>query len=204
MKLDLIVVAADPVMSKMVTKLLEVRTIALNIRDITFEVVTDQHNDPGVFSDPCRLLTGFEGKARHAIALLDCAWDGTPGKAQIESKIAQDFDKQFKDGWARAIAIEPELEVWVFAKEAHLKNAINWTDAETSPRQWLESQGEWASDDPKPHDPKSALQKLCTKQRIPFAGRIHTHIAQHSGFADCVDSSFLRLRSLLQEWFPKL
>jgi hypothetical protein len=203
LKLDLVVLVADSMMRSMVEQLLRKRTSSLGIRKIAFDVLTHPNKDPGVYKDSCSFLRGYLSSAEHAVVILDCAWEGNyKDRIAVEDKIEADFENTFTEGWGRAIAIEPELENWIFATEAHLKDAIGWTDEDSTPKSWLISEGLWTLNEPKPSDPKAALERLCKRQRIILTGSIHAHIASHSGFRDCIDPAFLKLRELLTEWFP--
>ena len=77
-------------------------------------IVDEGGNDPGVYTKGHELLRPYQSSHQHAIVVLDCEWDGSPGKAAIEAHITGQL---VASGWAadavKVIAIDPELENWL-------------------------------------------------------------------------------------------
>ena len=192
-------------MEAMVSEALK-RHQALGIRKIDHEIIRHPQHDPGCFSDSVSYLRGYQKRFLHAIVLLDCAFSGAPsgGRSEIESSMNNTFALAEMSGWAYPIAIEPELENWVWVDSPHLNGAIGWDeDRLESPRAWLEARGLWTSGSSKPSLPKEALEATCRECRIPFSAAIHKGVARKVSLQKCDDSAFLDLVSRLRSWFPK-
>jgi hypothetical protein len=202
---DLYLLVADRTMEVMIRELLK-RSPALGIRDVDFEVIRHPNRDPGVFKDSVPYLTGARARFEHAIVLLDCEFDGAPngGRAKIEGLIRDVLRTAGLDGWALPIAIEPELENWVWTASPHLSECVGWDASRAEgPRSWLDSQGLWPSGSTKPPRPKEALEATCKECRIPLSSAIHVRVARKVSLQTCTDPAFVEFRSRLQEWFPR-
>lgn len=202
--MDLVILAADQQIAASMEVLLS-RPQALKISEITFESVVHPGKDPGVYSDPCRLLDGYRRDASRALVLLDCAWEGAPpgGKPAIESHVTGLFTLRGYGDWAAVVAIDPELEAWFWSSSPHSAGAIDWPDSSISDlRGWLQQQQLWGETDPKPADPKAALQAACRQSGVPLSAAVFRHVAEHASVRRCTDESFGKLRQTLTQWFP--
>ena len=77
-------------------------------------IVDEGGNDPGVYTKGHELLRPYQNSHQRALVVLDCEWEGSPGKDSIVADITA---KLVASGWAedavKVIAIEPELENWL-------------------------------------------------------------------------------------------
>ena len=119
----------------------------------------------------------------------------------VESTIREKLSKAAMDDWAEVVAIEPELENWIWVEPLHLQTVTAWSES-TSVNEWLKSTGKWAKGAAKPSDPKAALDDVCQLARVPRSAVIYKYIAAKAGLAKCTDPAFLAMRSILQGWFP--
>jgi hypothetical protein len=197
---DLICLVADKNMEAGVSALIR-RHAALGIRRITADVIVHPRRDPGVFREGVQFLRQAAGKYRRGLLLLDAAWAGAP------SDIQQQLDRMLADAslqnWARAIVVKPELEAWVWSDSPQVDAAIGWQGRKLNVRQWLQLQGLWHQNDPKPRDPKTALQRALWEVRKPQSSSIYRRLARTVSVKRCRDPAFLQLRRALQQWFPQ-
>jgi hypothetical protein len=201
---DLVVLVADSTMEAMVSEALK-RNDALGIRPVDHEIIRHPKRDPGCYSDSVSYLRGYQKRFLHAVVLLDCAFSGAPlgGRVAIEKSMNELFHRAEMSEWAYPIAIDPELENWVWVDSPHLAAAIGWdTQKLQSPRLWLEEKGLWASGSPKPAFPKEALEATCRECCIPFSAAIHKRVARTVTLRKCDDPAFQALISKLELWFP--
>jgi len=95
--IDLICLVADKSLEATITALLD-RPEALGIRAVSYEVLVHPQRDPGCFHASEPLLRGFRNRARHALIVLDRAWDGVP------SGEVRELEKEIK---ASLAALDP-------------------------------------------------------------------------------------------------
>lgn len=198
---DLVCLAADKNMRAAISGILS-RPQALGIRPISFEVIVHQHRDSGCYSQAPELLHGFRRDTAHAIVLMDFQFAGAPSTAaEAEENVERRLASAAMAGWARAVAIDPELEVWLFGAGPHLEVALGWSGREPSLRDALESNGLWPRTRVKPEDPKRAVEWALRKVKKPRSSSIYREIADRTSLARCGDRSFLRLKAILCSWF---
>lgn len=201
MTADLVVLSADVDIENSLAAILN-RPRSLGIRTIDFELIRHPGHDPGVYSTAAELLRPYLGSADHALAVLDCAWDGNPHldgaavEAHIEGILSSDWSEN-----AVAVAIEPESEVWLWSTSPHVATSLGWDGSTASLRGWLEESGLWAPGDAKPADPKEAFERTCRRTRTPVSGATFRHVLSKVSLTSCTDRSFLRLVEALQRWF---
>ncbi len=201
---DLVCLVADKNMRAVMEGILH-RHQSLGVREITFHTpVVHPRKDPGCLNEPTELLRGFRGDAAHALVVLDMAWAGAPATPEkAEAEIERRIKEGGLDGWARAVAIVPELEIWLFADSPHLTMALGWKDREPGLRDALDSNGMWPRDLTKPKDPKAAVEWALFQSRKPRSSAIYREIADRVGLAHCQDRSFRLLKEILRGWFPE-
>jgi hypothetical protein len=107
-------------------------------------------------------------------------------------------------GWgdrAVAIAIDPELEIWVWSDSPQVDDVLGWRQREPQLRDWLRNEGFLTGDNVKPSAPKRAVDEAL---RIAGKGRsssIFGQLAQRVSVARCEDPAFLKFKATLQKWF---
>ena len=199
---DLVCVVADKQIRAAVSGLLE-RPAALGIRPITSEILLHPEHDPGCFHRPAELLRGYRQTAEHALIVLDHKWDGVPttSGAELEPLIDKKFRNAGMADWAAPVVIDPELEAWVFGASPRVAEVLGWKGP-GSLRKALERWGFWKPDVRKPADPKAALERVLKTTGKSHSAPLFRSLARRVKTRDCQDRAFMRLRSLLQAWFP--
>ena len=201
--IDLVCVVADKQMEAAISGLLD-RPGALGIRPIAKEILRHPGHDPGCCHRPTEILRGYRNHAKHALVILDHAWDGVPEKtgAKLESLIEDRLDHEGMKDWAIPVVIDPELEAWVFSASPHVDQILGWRNRSPDLREALIQRNLWNPRDPKPADPKSALEWALREVRKPRDSSIFRELARRVSTRRCQDRAFLRLKNLLQDWFP--
>ena len=153
-----------------------------------------------------KVLRAYRENAGHALIILDYAWQGVPvaSGADLESLIEDKLRREGMAGWAVPVVIEPELESWVFSGSPHVDTVLGWKDRNPGLRKSLEQKGLWTPPDPKPADPKCALEwALRTARRRPASSALFRQLAQKVSTRRCQNRAFLKFKQLLQDWFPQ-
>jgi len=201
--IDLVWLVADKNMEATVGGLLT-RGKALGIRDIVCEILVHPGHDPGCYHGAVEFLRGYRDRAGHGLVLLDRAWRGAPadtGEA-LEQGLGERLRRQLGDGWAEAVVIDPELEAWVFSDSPHVDAALGWAGRDPALRASLRARDLWPVGTPKPPDPKAAVERALRAVRKQRSSSIYRQLATSVSVERCTDRAFLRLKGLLQEWFP--
>ena len=200
---DLVVLVADSQQKHTVATLLTRRQPSLGIRQVTIDIDSDifphPERDPGVFKKAGRFLSVFAQRYQHALVLIDAEWGGLSVE-QIEEKIQDDLNKNGWEGRSAVIVIDPELEIWVWAQSPHVPRLLgmDWEGIKNLGHQM----GYWQEDETKPSRPKELLEVVLHRTRKPRSSALYRQLAGTVGLSRCQDSSFLRFREILQEWFP--
>ena len=201
--MDLVCIVADGQIEATISALLD-RPRALGIRPITKEIVRHPNSDPGCYERPTDILRGYRKDADHALIILDHAWQGVPtgSGTELESLIEDKLGREDMAGWAVPVVIEPELEAWVFSASPHVDQILGWKGREPGLRRALEDRNLWMPEDSKPADPKTALEWATRKAGKRRDTPIYRELARRVSTRGCRDPAFLRLKRLLQGWFP--
>ena len=201
--IDLVCVVADKQMEAAISGLLD-RPKAIGIRPIAKEILRHPGHDPGCYDRPTEILRGYRQSAEHALIILDHAWDGVPSKsgAHLESLIDEKFRDEGMADWAVPVVIDPELEAWVFSGSPHVAQILGWQNPNPDLRETLEQQHFWKPGNPKPTDPKAALRYVLRETGKRHSSSLFRELARRVSTKRCQDRAFLRLRNLLQDWFP--
>lgn len=199
--LDLIALVPDADWEHTVRTLLSLRTAAIGMRPIAFDVIRHPQRDPGVRVNARSMLRTYVEDARFALAMVDLDGSGHTGTvAQLESSIIDSLAPDWV-GRCGAIAVEPELEVWIWSTSPHVPHALGW-DRPNTVRSYLEQAGFWQPTQSKPSAPKDALMRVLRETRKPRSPEIFKEVAAKVSVANCVDPSFVRFRELLRSRFP--
>ncbi|MGD8861816.1 MAG: hypothetical protein PVI30_17535 [Myxococcales bacterium] len=201
---SLIVLVADKDIEETMVGLLA-RPHALMIRQLTsHSIVRHPNRDPGCCKESEAFLRPFLSRADHALVLFDHEGCGQESKRaitveeEVESKLAA-------NGWkdqCAAIAIEPEVEAWVWTRSPVLDDVLGWGD--TGPRaiDWLAAQGYDLGPSGKPLDPKRAFRDALRASSKPPSSSLFRKLAEQMSFRGCQDRAFTKLLATLQRWFP--
>lgn len=200
--IDLVCLVADKNMEATISGVLE-RHQALGTRRIDALVLVHPQRDSACYHHPADILRGHSNSAKHALVVFDRAWNGVPDRstADLEQDV-EDRLQQLGAGWAKAIVIDPELEVWLFRRSPRLDEALGWRHRQPSLQDRLATNGLWPTDAAKPTDPKRAIEWALRDAKKPRSSSIYRELAQTIGLKDCVDPSFQRFQTTLRGWFP--
>lgn len=196
---DLIVLVADKNMEYTIRAGLE-RSKSLGIRAVTFEVLQHVQRDGGVRSTGPELIRLRRRSYSHALVVLD--HEGSGAKESPEELEAR-LDNELRPVWgtdAKAIAIVPELEAWVWGSDNALKPALAWPH-EMSIRAWVSAAGFTVSDEGKPDPPKDAFEAVLQECQVPRSSALYAEVAGRISIRACTDAALIRLRDQLRVWF---
>lgn len=201
---DLAILVADKDAEWTVRSLLE-RSTALGIRKPTYErILTHPSHDPGVFLGSHDMLRQFANRCRYALVLFDREGCGQEklARADLELQVEQQLAKC---GWgdrAAAVALDPELEIWVWSDSPHVDDVCGWKGHEPSLREWLLAH-KWLSDGTvKPERPKEALKAALRQVNVAFSASLFGKLAERVSLKRCTDPALQKLLTVLQGWFP--
>lgn len=175
------------------------RPEALGIRQIDFQVLVEQ-GDGGVRRRGSQLLGVQQARFSHALLLLDyegCGSDVAP--VELEAQLDSALSVMWGDR-AKAIVIDPEVDVWMWGAETHLRAMVDWRFPGDI-RRWLLSQSFAFTADGKPVRPKEALEAAFRRAHNPRSSARYEQVAQRISLKRCKDPAFLRLRASVVEWF---
>jgi len=203
-QLDLVLLVPGKDEKSVLETLLLRRTESLGIRPVRFQTLVHPNRDSGCLRQASELLRGFLGLAEHALVVFDHVGSGQESlppdelNTELERRLAA-------SGWndrAKVVVVEPELEGWVWSGSPHVDRVFRWERRQPDLRTWLCDQGLWPADDPKPGDPKRAVELALRNAGIPRSSAVYGRLAEHVGLSSCANTSFRRLKGILAEWFP--
>lgn len=199
---DLVLLVADKNAHFALKGALE-RPEALGIRRIEFEFRVHPGRDGGARKSGPEILALERHRFQHGLLVLD--YEGS-GAAQSEAgALEAQLDERLQARWksqAKAIVIEPELDVWVWGSDNAVEQAISWP-AGKAIRDWLRERGFTFLENGKPIRPKEALEAALRRVGEPRSSAMYQHIAGKISLQRCVDGAFIRLRRQLAAWFPR-
>jgi hypothetical protein len=198
---DLALLVADKNMDFAMRGILN-RHKALGTRSVSYEIRQHVNRDGGVRTTGPETLALLRQQFRHGIVMLD--WEGSGSKAESAIALEQELDARLERTWgdrAKAIVIEPELDVWIWGSDNALVKILEWSE-DQGIREWLTGRGYAFDGSQKPMRPKKALNELMVWLNHPRSSVLYERITGKISLAQCVDPAFRRLRSTLQSWFP--
>ena len=179
------------------------RPQALGIRDIEFEIIRHIHRDPGVYQTAHEILRNYTEEFNYALAILDCEFGGSPSDPEeIVDHIQKNLDLV---GWkdrSAVIAINPEVEIWVWNDSPILYTQIGAPLAEIHKIILEVNPSWWIPEQAKPVRPKEVLDEILRRNKLPRSSSLYGTLAEKVSLTKCTDGQFNRLRAILQEWFP--
>ncbi|OHB66524.1 MAG: hypothetical protein A2Y76_08290 [Planctomycetes bacterium RBG_13_60_9] len=199
---DMVILVADKNMEAAVRGLLS-RQQPLNIRRIDAEVLRHPQRDSGCCNSGVEFLSAFTNQFAHAMLMFDR--EGCGRDDQAPENIEQSIEERLSgSGWnsrAKAVVLDPELEIWVWSASPHVEECLGWRSCPTPLRQWLLDQGYLHSGEAKPVRPKEAMEAALYASRTPRSSAIYRHLAERVSLRGCADRAFLKFRDVLQQWF---
>jgi len=199
---DLILLVADLDIEQVMRGLLGNRA-RLGIRSITWEIRRHPERDSGCARHSTEFLRLFCKQFRHALVLFD--HEGSGKEAQTREVVERELEAELiRSGWrqgsVRVVALDPEIEAWVWSPSVHVAHELGWTDWETL-QEWLVEQGLLAVNASKPQRPKETMRAVLKDRRLPVSASRFRKLAERVSHRRCDDPSFIKLRETLQEWF---
>ncbi len=201
---DLIVLVADNNMEATLKSVLQ-RHESLGIRQIKFDILVHPQHDPGCLSSAHTLLQPFYQRYLYSVVMFDREGCGQEIKttAEIEDSVKRLL---FDRGWANrscAIAIDPELEAWIWKDSPHVSEALGWNDGIGNLYLWLIQKGYLdGNENHHPERPKEAMEAALRNVKKPRSSSIYAELGSKLSIKKCTDPSFLRFKSYLHAWFP--
>lgn len=178
------------------------RPRALGLRAIDFDIFVHFRRDSGCCHEAHEFLRPHRHGYRHGLVVFDRDWDGAPSRNALELE-ATVRGRLGDDGWADVVVIDPELEAWVWSDSPHVAEALGWRARNPPLRSWLEALSLWKAGQPKPSDPKAAVESALREVRVPRSSAIYETLAKRVSVERCTDASFKRFRERLTGWFAE-
>jgi len=197
---DLVVLVADKNAEAAVKTLIEKRHESLGISQVQADVFIHPRRDPGVFHEAHIFLRPFRDEYSYALVMFDhegCGQENKPAQ-QVEQEVKQRLEQSGWQWQCEVIALEPELEAWVWSSSHHVPKVLGLTPEQLQqilqrfPKTHLG----------KPQRPKEAMEECLRQAKIPRSSSIYAKLAQTVGLKNCVDPTFVKFRQTLQKWFP--
>jgi hypothetical protein len=201
---DLVVLVADLDMRLTIEALLR-RPPSFDIKAVSYEIFSHPERDPGCFRKAPAFLAPFSGQYRYALVLFDRHGCGRDEATREE--LEQDVENRFAaTDWrdrVAAIAIDPELEIWVWSDSPKVDRVLGWTGRNPSLREWLKEEKKlWPVGSPKPDDPKTAMKSALRNVRKPLSSSLFRNLADTVSVHRCTDPAFDKFKATLSRWFP--
>jgi len=201
---DLVCLVADKNIEQAIRALLS-RPQSFEIREISFDLYVHPESDPACSRRAHDFLRPFLNRYRHALVVFDLEGSGQEHLSREE--LEENLESLLAGGgWgtrAAALAIDPELEVWVWSRSPHVVSTLGWAGREPDLTSWLTQKGFLAENEIKPERPKEALEKALRMVRKPRSSSIYFQLAQRISFRSCTDGSFSKLKLCLTRWFSE-
>lgn len=166
-------------------------------------IVAHGQNDPGLYTRANELLRPYVGSHRHAVVIMDAAWSGAPPVDAIRNRLGVHLhDAGWTGDTGCAVVIDPELERWVWQDSPHVCAALGHGGEFGDLRASLTDQGFWREGEPKPHQPKEAVEWALRRARLPRSSSIYQRLAGQVSLRRCQDPAWITLVAALRAWFP--
>ncbi len=201
-KKDLIVIVPDIDMEVSIRRLL-LRTKALGIRQIEFDVNRHFQRDAGCRTDSHNYLKLWQNEFNFAMVIFDLEGCGNEAsRINTEDEVQELLNN---NGWrdrSSVIVIEPELESWIWSDSPELDEVLGWSNRSISMREWVRSQTDyWPVDNQKPARPKEAFREVLRELRLQPSASLFDELANRMSVRRCTDPSFQKFKGNLLKWF---
>ena len=170
--------------------------------DVRPRFLRHPRHDPGCRSDASPFLRSSAGGGACALVVFDLAGCGADDEdpAHVERYVEDSLRPDWGDR-ARAIVVAPEIEAWLWSDSPHVAKAMGWSESTAVQRRWLQAEGLWPAELPKPPDPKSAFHRAVGRSRVIPGPGIFARIGREVGVDRCEDRAFTRLKTTLRAWY---
>jgi len=199
---DMMILVADSNMEAAVRGLLS-REQALEIRTVDAHIARHPQRDSGCCKGGVDFLSPFTNQFLHALLMFDREGCGEDERmaTDIENRIEERLSNSGWNDRARAVVLDPELEVWVWSESPHVEQCLGWNDPTVSLREWLIARGYLHTDRCKPVRPKEALEAALYESHTPRSSAIYRHLAERVPLRGCTDRAFCKFADVMQLWF---
>ena len=176
----------------------------LRIRQIRYNIEVHPNHDSGCRTHAVPLLRPRLNSHQYALLVFDHHGCGKENlsREQLQKDVRKNLERNGWENRCKVIVIEPELENWVWARDRKVSEVLGWGSDFRALRQWLQEHRLWLNNDPKPSDPKRAMQEALRHKRVRRSSTLFKRIADISQPQHCRDPAFIELRETLQRWFP--
>ena len=139
--------------------------------------------------------------------MIDNDWGGSPGPPTIHAEIGE---RLLDSGWEQdsfvVLVLDPEIEVWFWQRNRNVEEAV-WPRSTVGghrgrPVGLAGGTGLWRRAEPKPPDPKDALERALRFVGRPRSSAIYGAVAERVSTRECRDGAFQCLCAALRTWFP--
>ena len=127
---DLALILADKNMDFAMRGILG-RPKAIGIRPVSYEIRQHVNRDGGVRTTGPETLALLRKQFRYRLVMLD--WEGSGTKTKNAIALEQELDARLAASWgnrAKAIVIEPELDIWIWGADNALRTIFEWPDSQ--------------------------------------------------------------------------
>jgi hypothetical protein len=201
---DLIVLAADKDAVMALRGILIHRLKSLGIPSLDVQFLVHPERDPGCLQDADAYLRNYIASHSFALVVFDREGCGREQSSRVELEDQVELQLTH-NGWkdrCAAIAIDPELEAWVWSDSPHVDDQLGWSGKHPKLRAWLEDRKFLGEGDLKPPRPKEAVEAALRAVKRERSSSIYEDLARNVGLDRCTDPAFAKLRGKLVEWFP--
>mgnify|MGYP001561673201 CR=1 FL=1 len=200
---DLVVLVADKNMEFAIKGLLS-RSQSFGINPLTYDIHVHIERDPGCFLKGHDFMRPFQRSHCYALIIFDRQGCGREQMSRLllEQEVEGRLDQSgWKDKKAAAIAIDPELENWVWSSSPHVDTVLGWKDRSPTLREWLARKNLFLETAAKPLNPKLAMEEALQAVGKPRSSSLYLQLTQRVSLEGCTDSAFLKFRQCLSSWF---
>ena len=200
---DLVILVADKDMELTIKGILS-RPLGLGVRAVTSDCYVHPGRDPGCLLDGHNFLRASAKSHAHALIIFDREGCGQERytREDLETEVEEHL---VRSGWnadvVAAVAIDPELEIWVWSDSPHVEAELGWTGKQPDLRTWLKNEGFLIPHPVKPARPKEAVDAALRFARKPRSPSLFLQLAQKVSFERCTDPAFEKLKRTLRNWF---
>jgi hypothetical protein len=200
---DLVVLVADGQMESAISGIIS-RDVSLGIRKLIPKIYVHPSHDPGCLLKSHEFLRIFISQYDYSIVIFDREGCGQEfnSRDELEEIVEKNLDIVGWQNRSTAIVIDPELEAWVWCGSRHVEDVLGWRNHEPNLYEWLLTSGYLYAEGSRIVHPKEAMEKalkIVGKQR---SSSYYGQLAKVVSLQNCVDPSFIKLKSTLQKWFP--
>ncbi|MCB9236096.1 MAG: hypothetical protein H6581_30895 [Bacteroidia bacterium] len=168
------------------------------IPQFQYEIYKHQNRDSGCVNTGVDFLRPFCKIFDYSFIVFDREGSGKESQTsiEIESNIEAGLSANGWNSRGFAIAIDPEVENWVWADSKNIFDTIGWGGQQENLLAGLEDAGFKFLPNGKPERPKEALVWALKIKKKVFNAAIHKEIGQSASFLRCTDPAFLKLKDI--------